>query len=202
MERIFSGNPRSSILICAACLSKILRTILSPYDDGNVDTLTSTLLSPRDKDTLPSWGSLLSEMSKPEIIFILEIRTEAILLSCLSISLSIPSILNRTIMLSSYGSKWISEALFFIAWLITPLINLIIGVSLLPLRRSSVAFMLPAKSCKSNSSESSSDISLSWSVIENEFVRISLNFSESHNSNLKLEFWKSLQENNLLQLSY
>ena len=69
------------------------------------------------------------------------------------------------------------------------------GVSLLPLSRSSVALILPAKSCKSNSSESSSDISLSWSVIEKELVRMSLNFSGSHNSNLKLEFkylWISL----------
>ena len=84
------------MFICAACLSKRRKTILSPYDEGNVETLTSIFLSPSDNETLPSCGSLLSEISKPEIIFILEINTELILLSCLRISFNIPSTLNLT----------------------------------------------------------------------------------------------------------
>ncbi len=76
------GRPRSSIFIWAECLSNNLKTTLSPYDEGKVETLTSTLLSPRESETLPSWGSLLSEISNPEIILILEINTDDILLSC------------------------------------------------------------------------------------------------------------------------
>jgi len=188
LESILDGSPKSSILICADCLSRILNTILSPYDEGNVDTLTSTFLSPKESETLPSWGNLLSEISNPEIILILEIRTDAILLSWVSISFRIPSILYLIIILFSYGSKWISDALLLIAWLIIPFISFIIGASLLPLNKSSVALILPAKFCKSNSSESSSERLSWWLVDTNELVKISLKSSGSHNSNLKLEF--------------
>ena len=143
------------MFICDACLSKILITILSPYEEGKVETLTSTFLSPRDKETLPSWGKRRSEISRPDMILILDISTDAILLSWFKISFKIPSILNLIFNWVSYGSKWISDALLLIAWLMIPLINFIIGASLLPLSKSSVAFMLPAKSCRSNSSDSS-----------------------------------------------
>ena len=156
-----------------------------------MDTLTSTFLSPRDNETLPSWGNLLSEISNPEIILILEISTEEILLSCDKTSLRIPSTLNLIIILSSYGSKWISEALFLIAWLITPLINLIIGVSLLPLKRSSVAEIEPANDWRSNSSDNSSDISLDELSTVKELVKSSLNSSELHWLNTK-SFFKNL----------
>ena len=73
--------------------------------------------------------------------------------------------------LSSYGSKWISDALFFIAWLITPLISLIIGVSSSPFNRSSVAFIDPAKDSRSNSSDNSSDISSEVLTIEKLLVK-------------------------------
>ena len=85
-------------------------------------------MSPNESDTLPSCGNLLSDISKPDMIFILEIKTEAILLSCLRISFKMPSILKRMAIWSSYGSKCMSDALLFIAWLIMPLISLIIGV--------------------------------------------------------------------------
>ena len=88
----------------------------------------------------------------------------------------------------SYGSKCMSDALLFIAWLIIPLINLIIGASLLPLNKSSVAFILPAKSLRSNSSESSSERLVLLLVEEKELVSISLNFSVLHCLNSKSEF--------------
>ena len=54
------------MFICAACLSKRRKTILSPYDEGNVETLTSIFLSPSDNETLFHLVvSLLSEISKP-----------------------------------------------------------------------------------------------------------------------------------------
>ena len=53
-----------------------------------------------------------------------------------------------------------SDALSLMALLIIPFINLIIGASLFPLRRSSVADILPAKDSKSNESDNSSDMSL------------------------------------------
>ena len=38
MFKICIGRPKSSIFICADCLSSNLKTILSPYDDGSVDS--------------------------------------------------------------------------------------------------------------------------------------------------------------------
>ena len=69
-----------------------------------------------------------------------------------------------------------------------PLISFIIGVSLLPLKRSSVALMLPANDCKSNSSDSSSEISDESLLIEKLVVRSSLKVPESQIVNLKLDF--------------
>ena len=49
------------------------------------------------------------------------------------------------------------------------------GVSSPPLKRSSVAEIEPAKDCKSNSSDSSSDISLDVLSILKVLVKVSLN---------------------------
>ena len=81
------------MFICADCLSRILRTILSPCDEGNEDTLTSIFLSPRERDTLPSCGNLLSDISNPDIILSLDIKTDEILLSCVKTSFNMPSTL-------------------------------------------------------------------------------------------------------------
>ena len=54
VDSIGSGNPKSSISIFEDCLSRSLSTTLSPYDEGSVETLTSTFLEPSDNDTRPS----------------------------------------------------------------------------------------------------------------------------------------------------
>jgi hypothetical protein len=60
--------------------------------------------------------------------------------------------------------------------LITPFINLIIGVSFEPLSKSSVAEIEPAKVWRSNSSDNSSEISLDALLTEKVLVNNSLNF--------------------------
>ena len=85
----------------ASALSSNLKTNLSPKLEGNVDTLISIHFSPNLRDILPSWGILLSAMSKLDITFILALRSGAILLLGFNFSLRIPSILNLIANVSS-----------------------------------------------------------------------------------------------------
>ena len=68
-----SEKPSSFNVICDLSFSKILNTTRSPNDDGNVDTLKSTLLFPMEIVIRPSCGILLSDISNLDIILILEI---------------------------------------------------------------------------------------------------------------------------------
>ena len=67
-----------------------------------------------------------------------------------------------------------SLALRLIALLIIPLINLMIGASLFPLNKSSVALIVPANSSRSNESSNSSAISL---LLSSSFVKLEVNKS-------------------------
>ena len=135
--KVSTSKPNSLSPISELSFSRILRTTLSPNDDGKVDTLKSIFLWPIEIDILPSCGNLLSEISSLDIIFILLITICEILFLYFSISLNTPSIRNRIHKLFSNGSKWISDALEFIALVIVALISFIIGPSFLSSKRSS-----------------------------------------------------------------
>ena len=70
---ISSEKPRSFKLMCVLSFSSILRTTRSPKDDGKVETRKSTSFFPILIDIRPSCGSLRSDISNLDIIFILEI---------------------------------------------------------------------------------------------------------------------------------
>ena len=55
--------------------SKILITNLSPWRDGNVETLMSIALCPKFNENLPSWGTRFLAMSSWAITLTRETKT-------------------------------------------------------------------------------------------------------------------------------
>ncbi|MBA7690709.1 hypothetical protein ES703_99240 [subsurface metagenome] len=146
-------SPRPSI---TDDLSRILMTMLSPKREGKEETLRSISRPSILSMILPSWGSLLSAIFIPAMIFILESigawkRFGGGVFSC-----NTPSILYLILNVFSKGSKWMSLALSFRACRMMRLTSFMMGASSAISSNSSA----PSSSCiTSNSSPMPATIS-------------------------------------------
>ena len=143
-------NPKLPSSTWDLSFSSILKTTLSPNEEGNVETLKSTSFFPIFIEILPSWGKRRSEISRLDIIFILEIIIWVMFFWYLRTSFKTPSTRNLIVKLFSNGSKCISEALALIALVIVALISLIIGPLFLSSKRSSDGWIELARFSKFN----------------------------------------------------
>ena len=119
-------------------LSSRRMTTFSPKRVGSTETLKSIVfLAPIFSFILPSWGSLLSAMSREAMIFILEVIAFFILMGRPITVLREPSRRYLTLKDFSYGSIWISLTPVFAALIRIPFTSLIIGASTSPVNASS-----------------------------------------------------------------
>ena len=140
----------------AASLSRSRSTTRSPGPVGNVDTRTSTLLSPSLSAMRPSCGSRFSAMSRLAITLSRDTSAACSARGGSMTSLSTPSTRNRTTERVSYGSKCRSEARSRNACSSSALIIRITGASEVGPSRSSALGMSCSNRARSVSREKSS----------------------------------------------